>query len=198
MHPRRDHCWAVAVALGLLAAAGGARAQIETNSNAPIDITANEAQVENAKCLAIWKGAAEALQGDSRLRANTITVYEAPKGKDDSGQQNCGATERVIAEGNVYYVTPTQRAHGERAIYTAANDEIVMTGDVVVAQGKDVARGDKLIIKVSTKQFTMVSNASGARAPNRVRGVFYPKKKDEAAPGAAPESAAAAPAPGSQ
>ena len=50
-----------------------------------------------------------------------------------------------------------------------------MTGDVIVAQGKNVARGDKLTIKVSTKQFTMESNATGAGTPNRVRGVFYPK-----------------------
>ncbi|HEY1878799.1 MAG TPA: LptA/OstA family protein [Caulobacteraceae bacterium] len=172
---------AAMAALAVLASGDAAQAQIETNSNAPIDITANEAEVVNSKCLAIWKGAAEALQGDSRLRANTITVYQAPKSKDAAGQQDCGATEKVVAEGNVYYVTPTQKAHGERAVYTAADDEIVMTGSVVVAQGKDVARGDKLIIKVSTKQFTMVSNATGAGAPNRVRGVFYPKKTDQPA-----------------
>lgn len=183
MKTRRDHRWAVFAALSVLAAGGVARAQIETNSNAPIDITANEAEVVNSKCLAVWKGAAEALQGDSRLRADTITVYEAPKGKDSGGQQNCGATERVIAEGHVYYVTPTQRARGDRAVYTAADDQIVMTGNVVVAQDKDVARGDKLIIKVSTKQFTMVSNATGAGAANRVRGVFYPKKADQPQPG---------------
>ncbi len=192
MNSRRDHRWTVVAAMAVLAASGVARAQIETNSNAPIDITANEAEVVNSKCLAIWRGDAEALQGDSRLRANTITVYQSPKGKDAGGQPNCGPTERVIAEGNVYYVTPTQRAHGERAVYTAADDEIIMTGDVVVAQGKDVARGDKLIIKVSTKQFTMVSNATGARAPNRVRGVFYPQKASQ------PAADSAAPAPGAQ
>ncbi|HWD68047.1 MAG TPA: LptA/OstA family protein [Caulobacteraceae bacterium] len=182
--------WAVMAALAVLASGDAALAQIETNSNAPIDITANEAEVVNSKCLAIWKGAAEALQGDSRLRANTITVYQAPKSKDAAGQQDCGATERVIADGNVYYVTPTQRAHGARAVYTAASDEIVMTGNVVVSQGKDVARGDKLIIKVSTKQFTMMSTATGAGSPNRVRGVFYPKKADQPASGsaAAPEA----------
>ena len=190
MKSRPTRRWAAMAALAVVASSHAALAQIETNSNAPIDITANEAEVVNSKCLAIWKGAAEALQGDSRLRANTITVYQAPKSKDASGQQTCGATERVIADGNVYYVTPTQRAHGERAVYTAADDEIVMTGNVVVAQDKNVARGDKLIIKVSTKQFTMVSNATGAGTPNRVRGVFYPKKSDQPATGsaAAPEA----------
>ena len=171
--------------LAFMAIGGAARAQIQTNSNAPIDITANEAEVNNSKCMAIWKGAAEALQGDSRLRANTITVYEAAKGKDASGQPGCGATQKVVADGNVYYVTPTQNARGDRAVYTAADDEIVMTGDVIVVQGNNVARGDRLIIKVSTKRFTMESSARGAGAGSRVRGVFYPEKKDQT--GSAPE-----------
>lgn len=182
MKPRRDFPLAALVAL--LAAAGVARAQIETNSNAPIDITANEAEVVNSKCLAIWKGAAEALQGDTRLRADTITVHEAPKGKDASGQPACGATRQVVAEGHVYYVTPTQHARSDRAVYTAADDEIVMTGNVIVDQGNNVARGDRLVIKVSTKQFTMESNARGAGAANRVRGVFYPDKSKQTGSGA--------------
>jgi lipopolysaccharide export system protein LptA len=174
-------------ALVVLAACGAARAQIETKSNAPIDITANEAEVVNSKCLAIWRGAAEALQGDTRLRANTITVHEVVKSKGGDGQQTCGATQSVVADGDVYYVTPTQNARGDHAVYTASDDRIVMTGDVIVVQGKDVARGDKLVIKVSTRQFTMESRATGAGQRRRVRGVFYPDKQNQGeAPATAP------------
>ncbi len=177
---RRRARAATAAAIAM-AASGAAWAQIETRSNAPIDITANEAEVVNSKCLAIWRGAAEALQGETRLRANTITVHEAIKGKGADGQQTCGATQSVVADGSVYYVTPTQNARGDHAVYSAANDEIVMTGDVIVVQGKNVARGDRLVIKVSTKQFTMESNAKGPGQRNRVRGVFYPDKAQNGA-----------------
>jgi lipopolysaccharide export system protein LptA len=186
---RRDVHWASLAGVALLAVCGAAKAQIETKSNAPIDITAAEAEVDNAKCLSIWKGAAEVLQGDSRLRADVITAYAAIKGADASGQPACGDTQKVIADGNVYYVTPTEHAHGERAVYTAAADEIVMTGDVVVVRGDNVARGDRLIIKVSTKQFTMMSDSKGAGAPKRVRGVFYPEKSQQAPAGAPPAGA---------
>jgi hypothetical protein len=37
------------------------------------------------------------------------------------------------------------------------------------------------VIKVSTKQFTMESNAKGAGQRNRVRGVFYPDKAQNGA-----------------
>jgi len=185
MIERRHIHWAALVGGAVLAACGVARAQIETSSNAPIDISANETEVYTAKCMSIWKGAAEALQGDSRLRADVITAYAAVKGADSSGQPVCGGTQKVIADGNVYYVTPTEHAHGERAVYTAAADEIVMTGDVIVVRGNDVARGDRLIIKVSTKQFTMVSEAPGADSTKRVRGVFYPDKTTQPAAGPA-------------
>jgi lipopolysaccharide export system protein LptA len=154
-----------------------ARAQVDTKSNAPIDITADQAEVLNAQCLAIWRGAAEALQGTTRLRAHTISVYATPKGKDKDGRQTCGGTERIVADGDVYYVTPQQRARGDHAVYSQTADEIVMTGDVVVVQGKDVARGDKLTIKISTHETRMESAAGGAGGTGRVRGVFYPETK---------------------
>ena len=104
----------------------------------------------NSQCLAIWRGAAEALQGDSRLRADTISVYGRPKGTGSSGQPACGGTDRIVAEGHVYYVTPQQHVRGDKAVYTEASDEIVVTGDVIVVQGDDVARGQRLTINVTT------------------------------------------------
>ena len=175
---RRIEIGLTAVLAGL-AVGAPASAQVDTKSNAPIDITANQAEVINSKCLAIWRGAAEALQGDSRLRADTISVYAAPKGVGTDGQQSCGGTQRVEADGHVYYVTPTQNARGDHAVYMANADEIVLTGDVIVVQGKDVARGDKLTIKTNTKQFTMESIATGPGKGGRVRGVVYPDKQNQ-------------------
>ena len=181
----RETGWMAPTALAALTllAASGARAQIETKSNAPIDITAAENEVQTAKCLAIWRGAVEALQGDSRLRSDTLTVYQAPKGVDASGQQSCGAIQKIVADGHVYYVTPDQHARGDHAVYVAADDQIVLTGDVIVVRGNDVARGDRLIINVTTKQFTLQSDTTGAGAPKRVRGVFYPDKTTGQTPG---------------
>lgn len=178
---------APAVALALFAACLGgsaSRAQgIDTKSNAPIDIAADEAEVINSRCLVIWRGSAEALQADSRLRANTISVFSKPKGKDSGGQAACGGTDHIVADGNVFYVTPQQHVRGDHAVYTAAADEIVITGDVIVVQGKDVARGDRLTLKVSTKEARMESLATGPGKTGRVRGVFYP---DENTPTQAP------------
>jgi lipopolysaccharide export system protein LptA len=181
------------VALALAAAAALADTDthtvapvVDTKSKAPIDVTANEAEVIQSKCVAIWRGAAEAVQDQARLRADTITVYSVPKGVDANGQQSCGATDRLVADGNVYYVTPQQNARGDHAVYSQTDDEIVVTGNVVVVQGKDVARGDKLTIKVSTRDARLESNVTGPGKTGRVRGVFYPNKDNSTAEASKP------------
>lgn len=159
--------WAITAAAALLAASG-AHAQLARNSSAPIDITADEAEVVNRECLAIWRGGAEALQARTRLRADVIRVYSAKEG------EGCGATQALEAEGGVYYVTPERAVRARKASYSAAAETITLTGDVVVVQGKNVARGDRLTVNVETGHAEMSSNAKGRGAEGRVRGVFYP------------------------
>lgn len=189
-----------AALMALLAVAQAGQAQIDTKSKAPIDITANEAEVINSKCVAIWRGAAEAVQGPSRLRADTISVFSRPKGGSGRAaaataspepmapQASCGGAERIVAEGHVYYVNAQQSARGDHAVYTQASDEIVITGNVIVVQGEDVARGDRLVLKVGSREARMELNVTGAGRPHRVRGVFYPNQADKpvASRGAAP------------
>jgi lipopolysaccharide export system protein LptA len=173
--------FAAALALG-----GSAGAQVETHSKSPIDITADQAEVVNARCLAIWRGSAEAIQDKTRLRADTITIYSHAKGAGSDGQPACGGADRIEADGHVYYATPDQNAKGDHAVYTQADDQIVVTGGVVLVQGEDVARGDKLVIHLATHEATMDSAVTGAGKPGRVRAVFYPDKNSPAASPAKP------------
>jgi lipopolysaccharide export system protein LptA len=160
--------WFAITAGAALLAAGSAQAQLASNSSAPIDITADEAEVINSQCLAIWRGAAEALQASTRMRADTIRVHSTKKG------DGCGATERLEAQGNVYYVTADQAVRADNAVYSSGSETIVLTGGVIIVQGKNVARGDQLVVNVATGQAEMTSAARGRGNPNRVRGVFYP------------------------
>jgi lipopolysaccharide export system protein LptA len=183
--------FAVVLALAMGAWVGGpltgdrALAQIDTRSKSPIDVTAERSEVFNARCLAILTGDAEAAQDGSRLRADTLTLHSRPKGAGSDGKTACGGVDHIVADGHVYYANADQNARGDHAVYDQDQDQIVLTGDVVVVQGQDVARGDKLTIKVSTHEATLESRVTGAGRPGRVRGVFYP---DKTTPAAAPAS----------
>ena len=154
---------------GALSGAGAAMAQLSPQSNAPVDITADQLDVQNQKCLAIYTGDAEALQDTSRLRANTINIYNktlpprsgAAQSTGEPGSANCGQLDRMEADGQVYYVTPNEVVKGDHAVYNAGDKTITVTGDVVVAQGKNVTAGTRLVINTDTGIATMASNVHG-------------------------------------
>lgn len=176
--------WAVGVFACGLIAAGPAAAQLAQNSDAPVDITADELEVINAQCLAVWRGAAEALQDTSRLRADILKIYNKPgPPKPGGANASCGAVQRMEAQGNVFYVTPSQRVRADNAVYDKISDTIVLTGDVVAVQDKNVLRGERMVINVKTGQAQMQTSVRGRNNPGRVRGVFYPSDKKQAAAG---------------
>jgi len=148
-------------------AAAPTLAQIAPSSNAPIDVTADQLEVRQGECIAVWRGRAEALQERSRLRADAINIYS----RKQAGS-SCGEMERLEAVGGVYYVTPQQRVRGDRATYAAGSNTITVTGDVVIDQDGNVIRARRLVINVDTGQASM--DAEGSQG--RVRGVFSPSQ----------------------
>ncbi len=168
-----------ALAAALLA--GPAAAQLATASNAPVDITADELETANNACTSIWRGHAEALQDTARLRADVLTADFEVKpghggGSGGGSSGACGDLIRLKANGSVYYATPTQKVHGDNALYDAASTTLTITGDVVATQGQNVLRGTRMVFNTQTGQGHMEGTAKGRNEPNRPRGVFYPKQ----------------------
>lgn len=112
-------------------------------------------------------GRAEITQGGNRLRASRVNMTTGANGQD---------VVRVEAVGDVYFVTPTQTMRGDRAVYDLSTDELVVTGEVILAQGENVLRGGRLVYNVRTETGRMAGapTASG----DRVQGVFYPQGND--------------------
>jgi lipopolysaccharide export system protein LptA len=172
--------------LPVAAQAAARPAPIFGAGSGPIDISADELEVVNAENRAVWKGNVEAIQGTNRLRAPLLTVYfakstpapGAPPAPASAAAApgglgaGFGSIQRMEAEGPVYYVTQQQNARGDHATYEAAANQIVMTGNVVLVQDKNVVQGDRLTIDTQTNHSTLVSTAPG-RGQKRVRGVFY-------------------------
>ena len=186
--------WTAAAATALIlsgvSASGPAFAR-QTDSSAPVDVSADNQETINSKCITIFTGNVEILQNRSRLRAQKVTVYSARKGGAAADSANaCGAAQRMEAEGSVYMVSDQQTARGDRAVYTFDNNIAIVTGDVVLVKGKDVARGDKLTVNTKTNDAKLESNPSAKSSQRRVRAVFYQDDKKTDAPAAPAQPAA--------
>lgn len=152
---------AAATALTVLVLPTVGDAQSNRTSNQPIAFGADSGE-QTAETISL-RGRAEVTQGDNRLRADAITLY-----RDASGDQ-----DRVEATGTVYFVTPTQSMRGDRAVYSIDGGEVVVTGNVVLTQGRNVLTGGRLTYNVNTDAATMAGAPRGS-AGNRIQGVFYP------------------------
>jgi lipopolysaccharide export system protein LptA len=177
----------------LIGAAGATASSAAVSSSQPVDITANEAEVQQENKLAIWRGEVEALQGTNRLRTPELTVYYSGS-QGQSGQAGgggMGSIQKMEAKGPVYLVTPTQSAKGDHGTYLASDDTFTLTGNVVLMQDKNVVRGERLVVNQTTGQSTLYASAAGRGAGGRVRGVFYPNQNNtNNAPAATPAPAA--------
>ncbi len=166
-----------------LSLAGAAMAQFAP-SGGPIDISANELELVDAQHLAIWRGDVDALQGRNRLRADVVNIYfngkPTPGGASSGASpgRNWGRVDHMVAEGHVYFVTPTQNARGDHALYELGPDTVTLTGDVIVEQGQSVIHGEKLIIDVRTGHASMASGGQARSSSGRVRGIFYANEQN--------------------
>lgn len=146
---------AIALALAALPSVGGTQS---FQGGQPIMWGADE--VSRTPTVLSLRGRAELTQGDNRIRADRV-----------EGTISGGVLSRVEASGNVYFVTPDQTIRGDRAVYTPANDTIVLSGDVILTQGENVMTGGRLTYNTRTEAAEM----DGAGEGGRVQGVFYPE-----------------------
>jgi len=170
---------AIAASAAALTAAVPAAAQLG-DSKAPIDIVSDEAESHNADCSSTWRGSAEALQGNLRLRADVMTAHMTitkggPKQAGATGGGGCGDLATIDAKGSVYFVTPTRRVRGDAAFYDASNTTLTVTGDVIAVEGQNVMRGTRMVYNTQTGEGRVEGSGKGRNAKDRPRGVFYPK-----------------------
>jgi lipopolysaccharide export system protein LptA len=159
---------------GLCAFAGQASAQLSSNGG-PISYSADNLEYTDGERRLVLTGDVDVVQGNARLRSDQLTIFfgAPPEGApvDPSAGPAAGDIERMIAEGEVYYVRPDQQARGNRAVYETAADSVTFTGNVVVASQASVIRGDTLVMHISSGRTTLAPSAERGR----VQGVFRPR-----------------------
>ncbi|HEX3210846.1 MAG TPA: LptA/OstA family protein [Geminicoccaceae bacterium] len=133
--------------------------------------------------------------GQSAASAKGDGQNAAPAKGDGQSAAGNGSIRRIEAEGNVFLSSPSQTAQGERGVYDVASDQVTLNGSVVLTQGDDVIRGDRLEVDLTSGHSRVLAAAPPASdgAPaKRVRALFVPRT----APAAGPAGAEAETTPG--
>ncbi len=147
------------------------------------DITADQLEVQDGKGQATFRGNVIALRGGHEIRAAVLDVsFRSPDQKATklpAGSRASGDISRIKASGRVVVRAPDEQVStSDWLVYDAAADTITIGGNVVVSQGKNVIKGEKLVVDLKTGQshFETSENAE-ASGKKRIRMLINQGKK---------------------
>ncbi|WP_299650639.1 lipopolysaccharide transport periplasmic protein LptA [uncultured Tateyamaria sp.] len=112
---------------------------IRQDTSAPVEVSADELNVDQETGAAIFTGNVVIGQGDMRLSAPRVLVVY----RDDQA-----GIERMEATGGVTLVSGPDAAESQRADYSIDTGLIVMTGDVLLAQGQSAISSDRMTVNL--------------------------------------------------
>jgi lipopolysaccharide export system protein LptA len=164
------------------------------NRDQPIQIEAATLEMRDKKKEATFSGNVKVIQGDTTMTSKTLVVFyessSAPgSGTPASGTQaaappanapakgapipaaspgpdGASSIKRLEARGHVVVTQKDQVVTGETAVFDTKTNLVTMLGGVVLTQGKNVLRGDRLLVDMTTGVSRVESNSG------RVQGLF--------------------------
>jgi lipopolysaccharide export system protein LptA len=142
------------------------------------------------------------VQGDTTMTSKTLVVYYESgnsananaKGNAPAkttmaaatpGPSGASSIKRLEARGDVVVTQKDQVVTGETAVFDTRTNLITMLGKVVLTQCKNVLRGDKLLVDMTTGVSRVESNSG------RVQGLFI--QNNESCAGSGPSITPLAP-----
>ena len=138
-------------------------------------------------------------EGSGEQAAVEARPADAKDGQGASADSGTQITQ-IEAKGDVIITSENdQTTSSEWAIYDVPSQQVTVGGNVVLTQGKNVLKGDRLVIDLKTGESRFENPGNTATAGGRIRALFMPKDEgaDTAKSGekASGEAAAAAPKP---
>jgi lipopolysaccharide export system protein LptA len=164
------------------------------NRDQPIQIEAATLEMRDKKKEATFAGNVKVVQGDTTMTSKTLVVFyestsagappaagskaaakSAPIQSATPGPGGASSIKRLEARGNVIVTQKDQVVTGETAVFDTKTNLVTMLGGVILTQGKNVLRGDRLMVDMTTGVSRVESNSG------RVQGLF--QSSGQGAPG---------------
>src|SRR4051794_5334100 len=139
---------------------GGAMQGLQLNRDQPVKIESDTLEVRDKSQQATFSGKVKLTQGDTVLQCQALVIFyedgsAAPaqkKGAAKPAQKGAGVggggqqIKRAEAKGDVLVTQKDQTAKGDNGVFDVKTNSITLTGNVVVTQGANVLRGDRMVV----------------------------------------------------
>jgi lipopolysaccharide export system protein LptA len=125
------------------------------NRDKPVNIEAATLEVRDKDRIATFSGNVHVVQGDTTMRCKVLVVhYDSNQpGALKSATPGAGGSQqisRLEAKGGVVVTQQDQTATGDTGLFDMKSNTITLLGNVVVSQGGNVVRGERLVVDMTT------------------------------------------------
>ena len=154
------------------------------NRDQPIQIEAASLEMRDKKKEATFAGNVKVVQGDTTMTSKMLVVFyesssgqaatppanakpaakSAPMQAATPGPGGASSIKRLEARGNVVVTQKDQVVTGESAVFDTKTNLITMVGGVVLTQCKNVLRGDRLMVDMTTGVSRVESDSGKVQA----------------------------------
>ena len=151
------------------------------NRDEPVHIEAATLEVRDKDKVATFNGDVHVTQGDTDLRCKSLVVFYEQDNKNgdttsslpaaDPGPGGQQRIKRLEAKGGVVVTQKGETATGALGVFDMKTNTVTLTGNVVMTQGKNVLRGEKLVVDLTSGVSKVESGKDGH---GRVQGLFLP------------------------
>jgi len=150
------------------------------NREQPVHIEAATLEVRDKEKQATFSGNVRVTQGDTGLRCKSLVVFYDQGGETGAGSSMKAATpgpggqqkiKKLEARGSVVVTQKEQTATGDLGLFDMTTNTVTLSGNVVMTQGPNVLRGDRLVVDL-TSGVSRVESGKGGQG--RVQGLFIP------------------------
>jgi lipopolysaccharide export system protein LptA len=174
-----------ALAQGAVSGVPNAMQGFSQNRDQPIQIEAASLEMRDKKKEATFSGNVKVVQGDTTMTSKTLVVFydsspapatppaanakstkSAPIQSATPGPGGSSSIKRLEAKGSVVVTQKDQVVTGETAVFDTRANLITMLGGVVLTQCKNVLRGDRLLVDMTTGVSRVESDGG------KVQGLF--------------------------
>jgi lipopolysaccharide export system protein LptA len=154
------------------------------NRDQPIQIEAARLEMRDKKKEATFSGKVKVVQGDTTMTSKTLVVFyessgdgAAPPPANAKGAKSAASMQsatpgpggassikRLEARGSVVVTQKDQVVTGETAVFDTKANLITMLGGVVLTKCKNVVRGDRLFVDMTTGVSRVESDSGRVQA----------------------------------
>ncbi len=138
-----------------------------------LHITADKLVSDGIKNYIVFTGDVKAVYDDTTIHADRLEVFyeNTSEGADRMAEENI---QKIIASDHVTIILGERTAECDRAVYTASDRTLIMTGETTrIQSGDDYISGEKITID-QTKGHITVDSGPG----QRVNAVFLPQNAE--------------------